>query len=125
MWAFSFQYLKHSQKGLRWILMNEIAKTVKKVSFVYLTVFFVSSHVGNFYYNKNEFPGLDLEGGSLPDVFFKLGEGGQIEVYDDGENGDGEDEEEEYDETEDPTVRTNDQAIQEEKFTDAEEKTDK
>jgi hypothetical protein len=65
-----------------------------------------------------------LEGGSLPDVFFKLGEGGQIEVYDDGENEDGE-EDEEYDENEIPIVRTNDQDIQEEKFTDAEENTDK
>jgi hypothetical protein len=48
---------------------------------------------GNFYFNKDEFPGLDMNSMNNPDVFFKLGEGNQIEIYDDGEEyneGDGE-----------------------------------
>jgi hypothetical protein len=81
---------------------------------------------GNFYYNKNEFPGLDLTGGSLPDVFFKLGEGGQIEVYDDengGDNGDAEDDE--YEEFEQAQNNNNNNNSENANFSDAENETEK
>jgi hypothetical protein len=56
---------------------------------------------GNFYFNKDEFPGLDMNSMNNPDVFFKLGEGNQIEIYDDGEGEEYDDEEEDGEEGED------------------------
>jgi hypothetical protein len=56
---------------------------------------------GNFYFNKDEFPGLDMNSMNNPDVFFKLGEGNQIEIYDDGEGEEYDDDDEEGEEGED------------------------